>query len=103
MLLSTDKDAYAIQLQGHNPIIWLHEHWLIVVEPNTSPSPNECLLLTLKTGEILLRLLVHESPLQMAVRNPVTGEQEILLRDQVAKVEYAYIGIPPSKVALSTD
>ena len=103
MLLSTDKDAYAIQLHGHHPVIWLHDRWLVVVEPNTPPAPDECLLLTLNTGEILLRLLVHESPLQIAVRNPVTGEQEILLRDQVTKVEYAYIGIPPSKVSLPTD
>ena len=99
MLLSTDPDAHAIQLQGHNPVIWLHDRWLIIVEPNTPIAPNECLLLTLKTGEILLRLLVHDSPLQMAVRNPASGEQEIILRDQIAKAEYAYIGIPPSKVA----
>ena len=99
MLLSTDSDAYAIQLQGHNPIIWLHNRWLIVVEPNTPIAPDECLLLTLKTGEILLRLLVHDSPLQMAVRNPATGEQEVILHDQITKAEYAYIGIPPSKVA----
>ena len=103
MLLSTDKDAYAIQLHGHNPTIWLHDRWLVVVEPNTPPAHDECLLVTLNTGEILLRLLVHESPTQIAVRNPVTGEQEILLHDQIRKMEYAYIGIPPSKIALATD
>ena len=100
MLLSTDKDAYALQLHGHNPTIWLHDRWLIVIEPNTPLANNECALLTLTNGERLLRILVHDSPTQMAVRNPVTGEQEILLHDQIAKAEYAYIGIPPSKVAL---
>jgi hypothetical protein len=39
----------------------------------------------------------------MAVRNPVTGDQEIILTDQIAKAEYAYIGIPPSKVAIPSD
>ncbi|MEB4590113.1 hypothetical protein VSS37_03890 [Candidatus Thiothrix sp. Deng01] len=102
MLLSTDKDAYALQLHGHNPTIWLHHRWLIVIEPNTPIAPDECLLLTLKNGELLLRLLVHDSPTQMAVRNPVSGEQEILLHDQIEKSEYAYIGIPPSKVTLPT-
>lgn len=100
MLLSTDKDAYALQLHGHNPTIWLHDRWLVVIEPNTPLTNNECALLTLTNGERLLRILVHNSPTQMAVRNPVTGEQEILLQDQIAKAEYAYIGIPPSKVAL---
>ena len=103
MLLSTDKDAYAIQLHGHNPVIWLHDRWMIVVEPNTPIAANECVLLTLANGEILLRLLVHDSSTQMAVRNPVSGEQEIILRDQIAKAEYAYIGIPPSKVALTNN
>jgi hypothetical protein len=103
MLLSTDKDAYALQLHGHNPTIWLHNRWMIVVEPNTDIAPDECLLLTLTSGEMLLRILVHDSPTQMAVRNPVTGDQEIILRDQIAKTEYAYIGIPPSKVAPPVD
>jgi hypothetical protein len=103
MLLSTDKDAYALQLHGHNPTLWLHDRWLVVIEPNTPLSNNECTLLTLNNGERLLRILVHDSPTQMAVRNPVTGEQEILLHDQIAKAEYAYIGIPPSKVALPDD
>lgn len=100
MLLSTDRDAYALQLHGHNPVIWLHDRWLIVVEPNTPPAPNEFLLLTLTNGELLLRLLMHDSPAQMVVRNPVTSEQEFILRDQIIKAEYAYIGIPPSKVTL---
>lgn len=100
MLLSTDKDAYALQLHGHNPTIWLHDRWLVVIEPNTPLANNECALLTLTNGERLLRIVVHDSQTQMAVRNPVTGEQEILLHDQIKTTEYAYIGIPPSKVAL---
>jgi hypothetical protein len=103
MLLSTDKDAYALQLHGHNPTIWLHDRWLVVVEPNTPLAANECALLTLTNGERLLRLVDHSSPTQMAVRNPVTGDQEIILTDQIAKAEYAYIGIPPSKVAIPSD
>lgn len=103
MLLSTDPAAYAIQLIGHNPTIWLHEHWMIVVEPNTPVSANECALLYLKTGEQLLRLMVHVGEHLVMVRNPVTGEQEPYEIGQIEKMEYAYIGIPPSKVVPLTN
>ena len=98
MLLSTDPDAYAIQLIGHNPTIWLHSNWMIVVEPNTPVSADECALLHLTTGEQILRLIVHVGEHLVMVRNPVTGEQEPYERGQIAKMEYAYIGIPPSKL-----
>lgn len=98
MLLSTDPAAYAIQLIGHNPTIWLHSHWMIVVEPNTPVSADECALIHLNTGEQLLRLVVHVGQHLVMVRNPVTGEQEPYEIGQIEKMEYAYIGIPPSKL-----
>lgn len=100
MLLSTDENAYALQLVGHNPTIWLNEGWLVVVEPGTPLTPNECALLRLDSGEILLRLIVHISDDMLVVRNPATGVQDNLPRSRITQGEYAYIGIPPSKVRL---
>lgn len=101
MLLSTDETAYALQLVGHNPMIWLSNNWVILVEPNTPLEVNECALLKLATGELLLRLVVHISEDMLIVRNMVTGTQDNLLKSQIAQAEYAYIGIPPSKVRLA--
>lgn len=100
MLLSTDQNVYALQLLGHNPDIYLTEGWAIIVEPNTHLAPNEFALLKLDTGELLLRQIVHIKPGQLVVRNPVTREQATLPYDRIAQAEYAYIGIPPSKVRL---
>lgn len=100
MLLSTDKNAYALQLIGHNPTIWLNDGWLVVIEPGTPLSPNECALLRLDNGEILLRLIIHISDDTLVVRNPATGAQDNLARHRIVQQEYAYIGIPPSKVRL---
>lgn len=100
MLLSTDEHAYALQLVGHNPTIWLNDGWLVVIEPGTPLSPNECALLRLDNGEILLRLIIHISDDTLVVRNPATGAQDNLARHRIVQQEYAYIGIPPSKVRL---
>jgi hypothetical protein len=98
MLLSTDPRAYALQLIGHNPTVWLSDGWAIVIEPGTELAPNECVLLRLDTGEMLLRLVVHISDELLVVRNIVTGTQDNLPRSRIVTMEYAYIGIPPSKV-----
>jgi len=103
MLLSTDKDAYALKLTGHNPTLWLTDSWAIIVEPNTPLAINECALLQLDSGETQLRLIVHISDDLLIVRNPVNGEQRNLPRQHITRAEYAYIGIPPSKVVLTTD
>jgi hypothetical protein len=100
MLLSTDEQVYALQLIGHNPDIWLTEGWAIIIEPNTPLAPNEFALLRLESGELLLRQIVHIKEDQLVVRNPVTREQRAIARSQISKSEYAYIGIPPSKIRL---
>lgn len=102
MLLSTDDKAYALTLVGHNPTIWLNDAWAVVVEPSTPLAQNECALLRLDNGEVLLRLVVHISDDMLVVRNPVTGAQDNIPRARIAQAEYAYIGIPPSKVKLKT-
>lgn len=100
MLLSTDAQVYALQLIGHNPDIWLTDGWSIIVEPNTPLAPNEFTLLHLDSGELLLRQIVHIKDDQLVVRNPITREQRAIARSQISKSEYAYIGIPPSKIRL---
>lgn len=100
MLLSTDENAYALQLIGHNPTAWFSHHWGIIIEPGTELTPNESALFRLDSGETILRLVTHISDDMYVVLNPLTGNQENLPRSRVKSAEYAYIGIPPSKIKL---
>ncbi len=98
MLLSTDGDAYAFQLIGHNANPLLDNHWGLVIEPNTPLTLNEYAILWLKGGEVLLRLVVFIDDQTYLVRHPITNEQLKLDRLQVEKAQYCYVGIPPSKI-----
>lgn len=103
MLLSIDKDAYAFQFLGHNANQMLNNGWGLVVEPNTPLEPDEFVLIRLVSSEILLRTLVFRDEQTLLVRHPVTGEQKTLLTAQIDKAEYCYVGVPPSKIVLSSD
>lgn len=98
MLLSTDGDAYAFQLVGHNANPLLDNHWGLVIEPNTPLTLNEYAIIWLKGGEVLLRLVVFMDEQSMLLRHPVTNEQLRVDRLQIDKAQYCYVGIPPSKI-----
>ena len=98
MLLSTDPDAYAYQLVGHNPNPMLDNDWGVVAEPNTALTKNEYALFWLSNGEILLRLVAFMDDESIVIRHPVTGEQARLDRSAINKAHYCYVGIPPSKI-----
>lgn len=103
MLLSTDGDAYAFQLIGHNANPLLDNHWGLVIEPNTPLTLNEYAIFWLKGGEVLLRLVVFINDQTYLVRHPITNEQLKLDRLQVEKAQYCYVGIPPSKISTTTN
>lgn len=103
MILSTDGDAYAFQLIGHNPNPILDNKWGLVVEPNTRLTQNEYALIWLENGEILLRIVAFLDDDAIVVRHPLSGEQSKLSRSQVSKAEYCYLGIPPSKITPDDD
>ena len=98
MLLSTDSEAHAFQLVGHNPNPILDSNWGLVVEPNTALAVNEYALIWLNSGEILLRLIAFQENNSLVARHPITGEQTRLEKAQIDKALYCYIGIPPSKI-----
>lgn len=98
MLLSTDENAYALQLLGHNPTAWFSDSWGIIIEPDTPLTRNESALFHLNNGETVLRLVIHIGDDLYTVLNPITGQQENLPRSRITSTEYAYIGIPPSKI-----
>lgn len=99
MLLSTDGDAYAFQLVGHNANPLLDNHWGLVIEPNTPVTLNEYAIVWLKGGEVLLRLVVFMDEQSLLLRHPITNEQQRVDRLQIDKIHYCYVGIPPSKIS----
>ncbi len=103
MLLSTDGDAYAFQLIGHNPNPILTKKWGLVVEPDTPLAEDEYTIIYLKNGEILLRMFTYQDEEKLLVSHPVTGEQQEILRSQLDKALYCYVGIPPSKIMEATE
>lgn len=98
MIFSTDGEAYGFQFLGHNPNPILSNGWGLIVEPNTPLTVDEFALIRLKTGEILLRTVAYLGNDEIIVRHPVTGDQSRLLRSQVERAEYCYVGTPPSKI-----
>lgn len=101
MLLSTDKDAYALEFIGHhsNPI--LSNGWGIVVEPNTPLTEGEYAFIKLANGQQLLRIVTFADDNLIVAMNPLDKQQNSLPRSQIASAEYCYIGIPPSKIIRS--
>lgn len=100
MLLSTDSDAYAFQLIGHNTTQILDNNWGLAVEPNTPLTLNEYALVRLKGGEVLLRLVIYIDEESIVFRHPLNDEQLRIERSQIDRAEYCYVGIPPSKIKL---
>lgn len=98
VLLSTDKDAYALQFLGHhsNPI--LSTGWGVVVEPNTPLTEGEYAIIRLHNGQILLRIITYTDHKLIIATNPLDKQQTTIIRNQIEKAEYCYIGIPPSKI-----
>lgn len=98
MLLSTDQDAWSIQLVGTHPNFILNQGWGIVIEPNSPITVNEYALITRKNGELLLRVIAYKDEDKLIITNPITSEQTTLPWADVEKAEYCYVAIPPSKI-----
>jgi hypothetical protein len=98
MLLSTDKDAWSIQLIGTHPHLILSQGWGLVIEPNTPLMPNEYCMIKRNNGEILLRVMSYQDQDKSIVTNPISGDQISLVWDDIDTAHYCYIGIPPSKI-----
>ncbi len=99
MLLSTDRDAYAFQLIGHNPNPILSKNWGLVIEPGTPLAIDEYALIHMQSGEMLLRLITYQDDTKLMGLHPGSGEQQEFPRSQINKALYCYIGIPPSKIS----
>jgi len=98
MLLSTDKDVWAFVLLSTHQQTQLNKGWGVVVEPNTPITNGEYALITLQNDELMLRLVVYQDEQRVTAHNPITHEQITYDRTTIKEINYAYIGIPPSKI-----
>lgn len=101
MLLSTDRNAYALEFLGHHSEKILSSGWGIVIEPDTPLTEDEYALIKLKSGEMLLRVITYADDDMIVAMNPVNKQQNTIPTAQIERAEYCYIGIPPSKIIVN--
>ena len=101
MLLSTDRNAYALEFLGHHSEKILSSGWGVIIEPDTALTEDEYALIKLTSGEILLRVITYADNQLIVAMNPINKQQNSIPRAQIERAEYCYIGIPPSKIIVT--
>lgn len=91
-----DKNAYALVVRGDSMHPAIKDGWLVLVEPNSRPTPGEYVLVKLRDGRKMVKELLYERRDSVAVIS-VNGDKRMTIpREDIEAVQAVGPVIPPS-------
>lgn len=97
---SKDKNAYALRVRGDSMSPAIRDGWFVVVEPNSSPSVGEYVLVKLKDGQRMVKELLYQRTDSVAVMS-INGEKRRTISmediDENHGLQAIVSILPPSK------
>lgn len=98
---SRDPGAYALRLRGDSMAPAIRSGWIAVCEPNGRLVPGEYVMIRLRDGESMLKLLGYANDVEVGVLsvNPAYDMRTIAF-DDIEHIHSVGAIVPPSKVRL---
>ncbi|WP_417585427.1 XRE family transcriptional regulator [Pelagibacterium sp.] len=98
---SRDASAYALRLKGDSMAPAIRSGWIAVCEPNGRLVPGEYVMIRLRDGESMLKLLGYANDVEVGVLsvNPAYDMRTIAF-DDIEHIHFVGAIVPPSKVRL---
>ena len=96
---SRDPGAYALRLKGDSMAPAIRSGWIAVCEPNGRLVPGEYVMIRLRDGESMLKLLGYANDVEVGVLsvNPIYDMRTIAF-DDIEQIHFVGAIVPPSKV-----
>lgn len=96
---SRDPGAYALRLRGDSMAPAIRSGWIAVCEPNGRLVPGEYVMIRLRDGESMLKLLSYANDVEVGVLsvNPAYDMRTIAF-DDIEHIHFVGAIVPPSKV-----
>ena len=96
---SRDPGAYALRLKGDSMAPAIRSGWIAVCEPNGRLVPGEYVMIRLRDGESMLKLLGYANDVEVGVLsvNPAYDMRTIPF-DDIEHIHFVGAIVPPSKV-----
>lgn len=98
---SRDPGAYALRLRGDSMAPAIRSGWIAVCEPNGRLVPGEYVMIRLRDGESMLKLLGYANDVEVGVLsvNPAYDMRTIAF-DDIEHIHFVGAIVPPSKVRI---
>lgn len=98
---SRDPGAYALRLKGDSMAPAIRSGWIAVCEPNGRLVPGEYVMIRLRDGESMLKLLSYANDVEVGVLsvNPAYDMRTIAF-DDIEQIHFVGAIVPPSKVRI---
>ncbi|MCQ4257453.1 Cro/Cl family transcriptional regulator [Pseudomonas stutzeri] len=98
---SRDPGAYALRLKGDSMAPAIRSGWIAVCEPNGRLVPGEYVMIRLRDGESMLKLLGYANDVEVGVLsvNPIYDMRTIAF-DDIEQIHFVGAIVPPSKVRI---
>lgn len=98
---SRDPGAYALRLKGDSMAPAIRSGWIAVCEPNGRLVPGEYVMIRLRDGESMLKLLSYANDIEVGVLsvNPAYDMRTIAF-DDIEQIHFVGAIVPPSKVRI---
>lgn len=97
---SKDKNAFALKVKGESMAPALRDGWFVVVEPNTTPTVGEYVLIKLKSGRRMVKELLYLRSDTVAVMSVNGGHRhtiDLVDIDEHYGIQAVVNILPPSR------
>jgi phage repressor protein C with HTH and peptisase S24 domain len=97
---SKDQNAYALRVRGDSMAPAIRDGWYVVVEPNSTPSVGEYVLVKLKEGQRMVKELLYQRQDSIAVMSINGEKRKTIAIDEIDDhhgIQAIVAILPPSK------
>lgn len=97
---SKDQNAYALRVRGDSMAPAIRDGWYVVVEPNSTPSVGEYVLVKLKDGQRMVKELLYQRTDSIAVMSINGEKRKTIPTDEIDDhhgIQAIVAILPPSK------
>lgn len=96
-IATDDPNAYGLRVRGQSMFPAIRDGWYVVVEPNSSPTPGEYVLLKLKDGRKMVKELFLRRAGSVEVMSVNGGERVTFDVFELESIQAVSAVVPPSK------
>lgn len=96
-IATEDPNAYGLRVRGNSMSPAIRDGWYVLVEPNTSPTVGEYVLVKLHTGQKMVKELLYRRPDSIEIMSVNGGERMTIYNDELLDMQAVGAVVSPSK------